>query len=68
MTTIDTHKGIAMLVDVLKEVQVLLDKMVQMDRFHFHHSSQYLGEAGIDYVREVLSMQGKIDYLLGDQK
>jgi hypothetical protein len=67
MTTIDTQE-IAMLVDVLKEVQVLLDKMIQMDRLNFHHSSEYLGEAGIDYVRDVLSLQGKIDYLLGEKK
>jgi hypothetical protein len=57
-----------MLIDTLKQVQALLDKMIQHDRLNFDHSGQYLGEAGIDYVRDVLSLQGKIDYLLGDKK
>lgn len=57
-----------MIVDTLKEVQVLLEKMVQHDRENFDSSGQYLGEAGIDYVRDILSLQGKIDYLLGSAK
>ena len=57
-----------MLIDTLKQVQVLLDKVIQHDRLHFDHSGEYLKEARIDYVREILSLQGKIDYLLGDQK
>jgi hypothetical protein len=57
-----------MLIDTLKQVQALLDKMIQNDRLNFDHSGQYLGEAGIDYVRDVLSLQGKIDYLLGEKK
>lgn len=57
-----------MLVDVLKEVQVLLSKMVQQDHNRFDMSGEYLREAGIDYVRDVLSLQGKIDYLLGSKK
>jgi hypothetical protein len=57
-----------MLIDTLKQVQALLDKMIQHDRLNFDHSGQYLREAGIDYVRDVLSLQGKIDYLLGEKK
>jgi hypothetical protein len=57
-----------MLIDTLKQVQALLDKMIQHDCLNFDHSGQYLREARIDYVRDVLSVQGKIDYLLGEKK
>lgn len=66
MTT--RQQEVEMLIDTLMEVQVLLEKIVQHDRLNFDHSGEYLKEAGIDYVRDVLSLQGKIDYLLGSAK
>jgi hypothetical protein len=58
-----------MLITTLKEMQDLLEKMIQHDKGSgFDLSHQYMKDAGISYVGDVLCLSSKINYLLKDEK
>ena len=57
-----------MLIQTLEQMYEMLEKMAKYDIEHCHLSRDYLQAAGIDYFKDILTIQSNIQFFLRSDK